>query len=122
MTPVYQAPEKKTLCAEHSTPTPTTTSTMLHSTRTIAAQVTPVGVTMATVIKASWASVLWKLQSTKDVTFGQIYSGRSTDIPGPDQVVGHSLVGVPVCVHIDPRGRVIDLFQQVQAQQAESMR
>lgn len=120
MTPVYRPTETKTLCVEYASAT-STTPAMLHSIRTIAIQAAPVGITMATVVKASWASVLWRLHLTEDIVFGQISSGRSTGIPGLDQVIGHCLVEVPVRVHIDPRGRVIDLLQRIQAQQAESM-
>ncbi|PYH42242.1 acetyl-CoA synthetase-like protein [Aspergillus saccharolyticus JOP 1030-1] len=123
MNPVYRPPDQeKSLCADHALPTATTTARVLHSTRTIGVPTPPAGITMATVIKASWASVLWRLQLTEDVTFGQISSGRSTGVPGLDQVVGHCLVEVPVRVRIDPRGCAMDLFHQIQVQQIQSMR
>ena len=46
------------------------------------------GITIATLVKASWAVVLAELASTTDVVFGNAVTGRNLPVPAIDHVVG----------------------------------
>lgn len=59
--------------------------------------------TINTVLQLAWARVTGALLSRTDVVFGQTTSGRDSDIPGVDAMVGALISTVPVRVRIDER-------------------
>ncbi|KAJ3943769.1 uncharacterized protein N0V96_006702 [Colletotrichum fioriniae] len=77
-------------------------------------------VTIATLPTAAWALTLARLQSTRDVTFGEVVSGRNIDFPNADMVVGPCWQYVPVRVKFEDDWTVLDLLNLVQNQHIAS--
>ncbi|MET9694902.1 amino acid adenylation domain-containing protein [Streptomyces sp. NPDC006514] len=79
------------------------------------------GVTVNTVVQASWATLLGQLTGRDDVVFGATVSGRPADIPGVESMVGLFINTLPVRVRLDPAETVGDLLTRVQDEQSELM-
>ncbi|KAL0940675.1 peptide synthetase [Colletotrichum truncatum] len=77
-------------------------------------------VTIATLPTAAWALTLARLLDTRDVTFGEVVSGRNIDFPNADMVVGPCWQYVPVRVKFEDDWTVIDLLNLVQEQHISS--
>ncbi|TEA22718.1 Nonribosomal peptide synthase 1 [Colletotrichum sidae] len=73
-------------------------------------------VTIATLPTAAWALTLARLLNTRDVTFGEVVSGRNIDFPNADMVVGPCWQYVPVRVKFEDDWTVLDLLSLVQEQ------
>ncbi|OLN95333.1 Nonribosomal peptide synthetase 4-like protein 2 [Colletotrichum chlorophyti] len=73
-------------------------------------------VTIATLPTAAWALTLARLLNTRDVTFGEVVSGRNIDFPNADMVVGPCWQYVPVRVKFEDDWTVLDLLNLVQNQ------
>ncbi|GFF58761.1 nonribosomal peptide synthase, putative [Aspergillus udagawae] len=83
----------------------------------------PAGVTMATLIKAAWAHVLWQKTGHLDLTFTQTVNGRSLPLAHADKVLGPCINFIPVRVKIEPSSMTVrDLLQHIQEQHTRSMR
>lgn len=78
-----------------------------------AARVTP-----ATVFQAVWALVLARLAGERDIVFGNTVSGRPTDLPGADAMVGLFINTLPLRVRIDPARPVGDWLRDLQVRTA----
>ncbi|EAW11679.1 putative nonribosomal peptide synthase [Aspergillus clavatus NRRL 1] len=96
----------------------------LHLTRTIPVPVNSrpsSGITFATILKASWATVLAALSDTTDVVFGHVTSGRN--IPGTDmeRIIGACLNIIPVRASVNSSTSATDLLQSLQSQHIASM-
>ncbi|MFD9670196.1 condensation domain-containing protein, partial [Rhodococcus sp. NPDC059968] len=76
------------------------------------------GITLNTVIQASWAIVLGALLSREDVTFGATVSGRPPQIAGIESMVGLFVNTLPVRVRLDTAESLGQLLDRVQAEQA----
>lgn len=72
--------------------------------------------TVATLPTAAWALCLAKRLSLRDVTFGEVVSGRNIDFPHADAVAGPCWQYIPVRVKFDPRWTALDLLDHVQHQ------
>ncbi|OBI17344.1 non-ribosomal peptide synthetase [Mycobacterium sp. E2462] len=70
--------------------------------------------TVSTVLQAGWAQLLMWLTGQHDVAFGTAVSGRPTELPGADAMVGLLINTVPVRANIAAAGTVADLLEQVQ--------
>ncbi|KAK0130297.1 hypothetical protein ONS96_000818 [Cadophora gregata f. sp. sojae] len=79
------------------------------------------GITFASIVKASWALVLAKFSASSDVVFGQITTGRSAPIPGIDEIVGPCMNLVPARFKLDSAATLSELLQQVQAQHLDML-
>ncbi|KAK6226332.1 non-ribosomal peptide synthetase [Colletotrichum tabaci] len=77
-------------------------------------------VTIATLPTAAWALTLARMQGTRDVTFGEVVSGRNIDFPNADMVVGPCWQYVPVRVRFEDDWTVLDLLNLVQNQHIAS--
>lgn len=77
--------------------------------------------TIATLIKAAWALVLWKLSSRSDVTMLQLTSGRRGSHDGMDSVIGPCISLMPIRVFFQEDWTGVDLCQYIQRQDVESM-
>ncbi|CAM1509365.1 Fc.00g031040.m01.CDS01 [Cosmosporella sp. VM-42] len=73
-------------------------------------------ITVATLPTAAWALCLAKRLSVRDVTFGEVVSGRNIDFPNADAVMGPCWQYVPVRVKFSPAWTVADLLGHVQDQ------
>ncbi|WP_434085294.1 amino acid adenylation domain-containing protein [Mycolicibacterium goodii] len=69
--------------------------------------------TVNTVLQAAWAQVLTGLTGHHDVVFGTAVSGRPTDLPGAETMVGLMINTVPVRATIRPTTTVEDLIHQL---------
>ena len=70
--------------------------------------------TVSTVLQGAWAQILMWLTGQHDVAFGTAVSGRPTDVPGADSMVGLLINTVPVRASITPTTTIADLLGQVQ--------
>ena len=71
--------------------------------------------TVNTVLQAAWAQLLMRLTGQHDVVFGTAVSGRPTEIPGAESMVGLLINTVPVRAHITPATTIADLLDQLQS-------
>lgn len=76
-------------------------------------------ITFATVVRAAWAFVLSRYLDSNDICFGMTLSGRDTDIPGVEDIIGPTAVTVPVRIRIDEMETVQHFLQQVQKEAVE---
>lgn len=76
--------------------------------------------TVATLPTAAWALCLAKRLSLRDVTFGEVVSGRNIDFPNADAVMGPTWQYIPVRIKFDPSWTVLDLLDHVQHQHIAS--
>ncbi|KAI1951020.1 hypothetical protein LOZ57_001569 [Ophidiomyces ophidiicola] len=82
----------------------------------------PIGITMATAIKAAWSYILYRETGQKDVVFGQIVDGRAVSIQGAEDTIGMCLNTIPVRVNYKEKsGTVTDLFRQIQHQHVQAI-
>jgi glycopeptidolipid biosynthesis protein len=71
--------------------------------------------TVSTVLQAAWAQILMGLTGQRDVAFGTVVSGRPTDLPGAEQIIGLMINTVPVRATVDADTTVADLLDQLQS-------
>lgn len=76
--------------------------------------------TLNTLIQGAWGILLHKYSGENDILFGATVSGRPTEIPGVEQMVGLFINTLPVRVPIKPEMRLIDLLQNLLLDQAEA--
>ncbi|KAG6009893.1 NRPS protein [Claviceps maximensis] len=70
-------------------------------------------VTLATLLTASWATVLARHLSTSDVTFAGIVSGRNVDVAGIGQIMGPCYQYMPVRIKFESDWTVKQLLEHV---------
>ncbi|OBF13599.1 non-ribosomal peptide synthetase [Mycobacterium sp. ACS4331] len=70
--------------------------------------------TVSTVLHAAWAQILMWLTGQTDVVFGTTVSGRPTDLPGADSLVGLLINTVPVRATITADTTIASLLAQLQ--------
>ncbi|KFH48348.1 Nonribosomal peptide synthetase-like protein [Hapsidospora chrysogenum ATCC 11550] len=76
--------------------------------------------TAATLPTAAWALCLAKRLGLRDVTFGEVVSGRNIDFPNADAVAGPCWQYIPVRVKFDASWTGLDLLDHVQYQHVAS--
>ncbi|WP_332107439.1 amino acid adenylation domain-containing protein [Mycobacterium simiae] len=69
--------------------------------------------TVNTVLQVAWAQLLMWLTGRHDVAFGTAVSGRPTDVPGADAMVGLLINTVPVRARCTPTSTTADLLEQL---------
>ncbi|EEH02753.1 nonribosomal peptide synthetase [Histoplasma capsulatum G186AR] len=77
-------------------------------------------ITLATLPTAAWALCLARRLSLRDVTFGEVVSGRNIDFANCDTVVGPTWQYIPVRVKFKSGWTVVDLLNFVQHQHISS--
>ena len=77
--------------------------------------------TVSTVLQAGWAQVLMWLTGQQDVAFGTAVSGRPTDVPGADSMVGLLINTVPVRASITAATTIADLLGQLQQGHSDTL-
>ncbi|KAI1643091.1 non-ribosomal peptide synthase [Daldinia loculata] len=77
-------------------------------------------ITVATLPTAAWALCLARRLARRDVVFGEVVSGRNTDLPHADTVAGPTWQYVPVRVRFEDDWKVGDLLRYVQHQHVAS--
>ncbi|MEV5652947.1 amino acid adenylation domain-containing protein [Nocardia sp. NPDC052254] len=76
------------------------------------------GITVNTLIQASWGLLLGRLTNREDVVFGATVSGRPPELPGVESMVGLFINTLPVRVHLDDRNTVSQMLTTLQREQA----
>jgi hypothetical protein len=71
--------------------------------------------TVSTVLQGAWALILTWLTGQHDVCFGTTVSGRPTEVPGAESMVGLLINTVPVRANITPATTIADLLAQLQS-------
>lgn len=71
------------------------------------------GVTLNVVMQTIWGIILQKYNQTKDVVFGSVVSGRSTELPGIDHTVGLFINTVPVRIQCEGESTFEELLKRV---------
>ncbi|KAJ9148394.1 Peptide synthetase [Pleurostoma richardsiae] len=82
----------------------------------------PRDVTVATLPTAAWALCLSRRLGLRDLVFGEVASGRNTELPGCDAVAGPCWQYVPVRARLEAGWTGLDLLRAVQQQHVESSR
>jgi amino acid adenylation domain-containing protein len=80
------------------------------------------GLTLNTLVQASWALLLARWSGVDDVVFGAVLSGRSGAVPGIEDAVGLFLNTVPVRVRLPGDAAVADWLHDLQSAEAVSRR
>ncbi|OJZ74811.1 non-ribosomal peptide synthetase [Mycobacterium paraffinicum] len=70
--------------------------------------------TISTVLQGAWTQLLTWLTGQHDIAFGTAVSGRPTELPGADAMVGLLINTVPVRATITATTTVADLLEQLQ--------
>jgi hypothetical protein len=79
-------------------------------------------ITVATLPTAAWALCLARRLSLRDVTFGEVVSGRNIDFPNADAVMGPCWQYIPHRVKFQADWTSADLLEYVQQQHIASSR
>ncbi|MBT1258472.1 amino acid adenylation domain-containing protein, partial [Rhodococcus erythropolis] len=77
------------------------------------------GLTINTIVQASWGIVLAALTGRDDVVFGATVSGRPPELTGIETMVGLFINTIPVRITLRPRESIGTLLARIQAEQAE---
>ncbi len=77
-------------------------------------------VTLNTVCQAAWALVLGRYAVTDEVVFGATVSGRPTELPGVERMVGLFINTLPMRVTLNPNARVGAWLPQIQRNIADA--
>ncbi len=75
--------------------------------------------TLNNIVQAAWGLLLGHLGDVDDVVFGAAVSGRPTDLPGADSILGLMINTVPVRVGIDSRKSAEHWLKDLQKEQNE---
>ncbi|KAK5052578.1 hypothetical protein LTR84_002443 [Exophiala bonariae] len=79
-------------------------------------------ITTATLPPAAWALCLARRLSLRDVTFGEVVSGRNTGLPNAHMIMGPTWQYVPVRVKFEDEWSAKDLLESVQQQHIDTSR
>ncbi|WP_159884984.1 non-ribosomal peptide synthetase, partial [Paenibacillus puerhi] len=73
-------------------------------------------VTVNTWLQAAWGIVLQKYNNQEDVVFGSVVSGRPSDLPGVDRMLGLFINTIPVRIQGGAQESFADLLRKTQEQ------
>ncbi|KAK1992237.1 CoA-dependent acyltransferase, partial [Colletotrichum falcatum] len=79
------------------------------------------GITTANIIRAAWALVVSCYAGGRNVVFGSVTAGRTSDVQDIDRVAAPTLATVPLAFRLDPAQPVSAFLQQVQDDAARMM-
>lgn len=74
--------------------------------------------TLNTLVQGAWALLLSRYSGREDVLFGATVSGRPTDLPGVESILGVFINNLPVRVRVVPGARPADWLQELQGRLA----
>ncbi|HEX7335226.1 MAG TPA: amino acid adenylation domain-containing protein [Pyrinomonadaceae bacterium] len=78
------------------------------------------GLTMHTIVQGAWALLLNRYSSETDVVFGDVVSGRPSELRGIEKMIGMFINVLPVRMKIDSHETLIPWLKRLQDQQIES--
>lgn len=70
-------------------------------------------VTLNTLVQGAWSLLLSRQSGDADVVFGAAFSGRPTDLPGVESIVGPFTNNLPVRVAVDGEETAAEFFRNV---------
>ena len=73
-------------------------------------------ITVPTVIRAAWATVVAAYTGSDDVIFGETLSGRDVPVPGITDITGPTLTTVPTRIQVDRKLAVTRFLKEVHQQ------
>ncbi|MFF8973937.1 amino acid adenylation domain-containing protein [Streptomyces sp. NPDC014995] len=79
------------------------------------------GLTLNTVLNATWGLVLSAMTGRSDVVFGTAVAGRPADVPGVAGIIGMFLNTVPARVALTPDEPLLDLLRRTQSERVAVM-
>ncbi|MBI1853019.1 MAG: amino acid adenylation domain-containing protein, partial [Planctomycetes bacterium] len=77
------------------------------------------GLTVSTLVHAAWAILLSRYGDDEDVLFGSTVSGRPTDLPGVESMIGLFINTIPVRVRVDSRASIVRWLAKIQEELLE---
>jgi len=89
------------------------------ATRTIEAALRRRGLTLSSLIQGAWALLLSRHGGGRDVLFGVTVSGRPSDLPGADKIVGSTINTLPARVRIPRDSLAADWLAELRDRQAQ---
>ena len=107
-------------------PSSVTSSYQPHSnsglqTRFTAAMSSTHNVSLATVLRASWAMAVAQFSGTDDVLFAEALSGRDAPVPGIIEMLGPTITAVPVRLNVRRNQPIMDYLESVHEKMIEMM-
>ncbi|MEN8161480.1 MAG: condensation domain-containing protein, partial [Myxococcota bacterium] len=75
--------------------------------------------TLNTIVQGAWALLLGRYSGEPEVLFGSTVSGRSTELPGVESMVGLLISTLPVRVRVDGSQRLVPWLRALQDQLAD---
>lgn len=78
--------------------------------------------TMATVLRTTWAILLSRYCDTNDICFGTTVSGRQAPVASLDRMLGPVIATVPVRIRIEPSQPISQILLTVQNQAVEMVK
>ncbi|HEY4747890.1 MAG TPA: condensation domain-containing protein, partial [Steroidobacteraceae bacterium] len=79
------------------------------------------GLTLNSIIQATWGILLGRLSGRQDVVFGVTVAGRPPEVAGIENMVGLFINTLPLRVQLPPGTALLELLRQVQASQSRLM-
>lgn len=76
------------------------------------------GLTLNTVVQGAWGLLIGRLTRREDVVFGAVVSGRPSDLPGAERMVGLFINTVPVRVRLHQGESFAEALPRLQKEQA----
>lgn len=76
-------------------------------------------ITVSTMIEVAWAIVFSRTFEHKDVILDILRAGRTSPVPGIEELIAPTTTAVPLHIHVDPHKKVHELLFQVQQQLSE---
>ena len=78
--------------------------------------------TLSTIMQGAWSLLLSRYAATHDVVFGVMVSGRPSELPGIDSMIGLFMNTLPLRVGVPVNAELIPWLQDLQRQQVEARR
>jgi amino acid adenylation domain-containing protein/non-ribosomal peptide synthase protein (TIGR01720 family) len=72
--------------------------------------------TLNTVVQGAWALLLMRLNGRSDVVFGATVSGRPSDVPGVESIVGMCINTLPIAVHARSGITTVEWLRELQSE------
>lgn len=76
-------------------------------------------ITVATIIRAAWTTVIAAYTGSDDVVFGETMTGRNVNLPGVATIVGPTLTTIPTRIRMNRDSTVLQFLRDVHQMAAE---
>jgi alpha-ketoglutarate-dependent taurine dioxygenase len=76
--------------------------------------------TLNTLVQAAWGLVLGRHSGERDVVFGAVVSGRPSELPGVETIIGPFINTLPVRVRVRAGAGLVEWLKELQAEQAQA--